>query len=110
MIERKIRPTALQPLWHIAGFALGMGTALMGEKAAMACTVAVEEAIDEHYEKQANHLGDNETELKKVIIDAREDEIEHLEKAEDYGGKDAYIHTPLRLAIKKGTKIAIWLS
>ena len=47
--ERRVRPTALQPVWHIAGFALGAATALMGEKAAMACTVAVEEVIDEHY-------------------------------------------------------------
>tara|TARA_B100000686_G_C16426138_1_gene779697 strand:+ start:36 stop:614 length:579 start_codon:yes stop_codon:yes gene_type:complete len=110
MIERKIRPTALQPLWHFAGYALGMGTALMGEKAAMACTVAVEEAIDEHYENQSHSLGNNEPEIKKIITEAREDEIKHLEKAEDHGGKEDKIHLPLRLAIKKGTKIAIWLS
>ena len=110
MIERKIRPTALQPLWHFAGYALGIGTALMGEKAAMACTVAVEEAIDEHYKKQSNSLGKKEPEIKKIITEAREDEIRHLEKAEDYGGKENKVHLPLRLAIKKGTKIAIWLS
>ncbi|HEV8680857.1 MAG TPA: demethoxyubiquinone hydroxylase family protein, partial [Stellaceae bacterium] len=49
---RAVRPTALQPLWHIAGYALGAATALLGERAAMACTVAVEEVIDEHYRDQ----------------------------------------------------------
>ena len=57
--DRRVRPTALQPLWHLAGFALGAGTALMGERAAMACTVAVEEAIYEHYAAQAAYLGED---------------------------------------------------
>ncbi|TDI60301.1 MAG: demethoxyubiquinone hydroxylase family protein, partial [Alphaproteobacteria bacterium] len=57
IVERRVRPTLLSPLWHVAGFALGAGTALMGEKAAMACTVAVEEVIDEHYARQAEALG-----------------------------------------------------
>ena len=61
--ERQVRPTALMPLWHIAGFALGAGTALLGEKAAMACTVAVEEVIDEHYKGQLDELGDDEKEI-----------------------------------------------
>ena len=50
--DRRVRPTALLPLWHVAGFALGAATAALGERAAMACTVAVEEAIDEHYQGQ----------------------------------------------------------
>src|SRR3974390_122965 len=37
VIERRVRPTALSPLWHVAGFALGAATALLGERAAMAC-------------------------------------------------------------------------
>ena len=53
---RRVRPTALMPLWHLAGFALGAGTAMLGEKAAMACTVAVEEVIDEHYTAQIKKL------------------------------------------------------
>ena len=51
--ERRVRPTLLQPLWYVAGYALGAATALLGERAAMACTVAVEEVIDEHYRAQA---------------------------------------------------------
>ena len=55
IVERRVRPTALEPIWRIAGFALGAATALMGEKAAMACTAAVEEVIDEHYARRSNH-------------------------------------------------------
>src|SRR5215475_12075365 len=62
--ERKVRPTALEPLWRMAGYALGFGTALMGEKAAFACTAAVEEAIDAHYAEQIAQLGDKDPELK----------------------------------------------
>ena len=54
--ERDVRPTALAPIWNVAGFALGAATALMGEKAAMACTQAVEEVIDDHYEEQRQKL------------------------------------------------------
>ena len=50
----------LHPLWNVAGFALGVGTALLGPKAAMACTVAVEEVIDEHYADQAAQLTEDE--------------------------------------------------
>src|SRR6188472_4637585 len=65
--DRAVRPTALEPVWHLAGFALGAATALMGEKAAMACTVAVEDVIDEHYAKQIERLGDSEPELKQRV-------------------------------------------
>src|SRR5258706_13741969 len=65
--DRAVRPTVLEPVWRAAGFALGAATALMGEKAAMACTVAVEDVIDEHYSKQIERLGQADTELKQTI-------------------------------------------
>src|ERR1700742_2661958 len=65
--ERKVRPTALEPLWRVAGYALGAGTALMGEKAAMACTAAVEEVIDAHYAEQIAQLGEKDPELKSTV-------------------------------------------
>ena len=67
LVERGVRPTLLSPMWSVAGYALGAGTALMGEKAAMACTVAVEEVIDEHYARQAGALGEDEKDLRQVI-------------------------------------------
>src|ERR1700760_3675582 len=79
--ERRVRPTALEPVWRVAGFALGAATALMGEKAAMACTAAVEEVIDEHYAGQIAKLGDGDKELKSTVADFRADEIAHRDEA-----------------------------
>src|SRR5579862_4532445 len=78
--ERRVRPTVLAPVWHVAGFALGAATALMGEKAAMACTAAVEEVIDEHYADQIARLGPQD-DLKARIASFRADEIAHRDEA-----------------------------
>src|SRR3954468_24410287 len=87
--ERRVRPTALEPVWRIAGFALGAATALMGEKAAFACTAAVEEAIDEHYAQQIEDLGDRDPALKKTVEEFRADEAQHRQTALDHGAKQA---------------------
>ncbi len=108
--DRRIRPTALQPLWHLAGFALGAGTALMGEKAAMACTVAVEEVIDEHYTEQLETLGDDEEELKETIARFRDEEIEHRDLALERGAEKTPGYELLSAAVKTGSRLAIWLS
>ncbi|HEY7607922.1 MAG TPA: demethoxyubiquinone hydroxylase family protein [Alphaproteobacteria bacterium] len=110
MVERRVRPTLLQPLWHVAGFALGAATAMLGEKAAMACTVAVEEAIDEHYRGQAERLGETEPKLKDTIEEFREDELEHRATALEHGAKDAPLYGPMTFAIKNASRLAIWLS
>jgi ubiquinone biosynthesis monooxygenase Coq7 len=106
--ERRVRPTALSPLWHAAGFALGAATAMLGERAAMACTVAVEEVIDEHYARQVEALGDAEPGLKAALEEFRANEQEHRDAALAQGGGDA--PAPLSAAIKAGTRLAIWLS
>ena len=110
--ERKVRPTALMPLWHMAGFALGAGTALMGEKAAHACTVAVEEVIDEHYAEQVEALdaeGD-EGALCDTFETFRLEELEHRETALGHGAEMAPGYEVLKAAVKTGSKLAIWLS
>jgi ubiquinone biosynthesis monooxygenase Coq7 len=108
--ERRVRPTALSPLWSLAGFALGAATALMGDKAAMACTVAVEETIDEHYAAQAAALGDDEAELRGTIEKFRAEEIQHKEEALASGAEQAPAYGALTAAIKAGSRLAIWLS
>jgi ubiquinone biosynthesis monooxygenase Coq7 len=108
--EREVRPTALEPLWRVAGYALGAVTALMGEKAAMACTVAVEEVIDEHYAAQAERLGDSDPELKSVIEKARAEELEHRDKALASGAEEAPAYSLLSAAIKLGCRTAIALA
>jgi len=108
--ERRVRPTIMTPFWHIAGFALGAGTALLGEKAAMACTVAVEETIDEHYQAQIKKLGDDEAELRDTCIKFREEELEHREIGLKNGAEQALGYPLLSKAIKFGTSMAIRLS
>lgn len=108
--ERHVRPTLLHPLWHAAGFALGAATAMMGEKAAMACTEAVEEVIDEHYAKQAEELGDEEPELKATIEQFRVEELEHRDTAREHDAAGAPGYELLTAGVKAGSRLAIWLS
>ena len=107
--ERKVRPTALEPVWRIAGFALGAATAAMGEKAAFACTAAVEEVIDEHYASQIAALEDDPA-LKGQIEDFRADEAAHRETALKEGAEQAPGYKLLSETIKAGCRIAIKLS
>lgn len=108
--RRRVRPTALQPLWHLAGFALGAATAALGPKAAMACTVAVEEVIDEHYARQVAALGEDEAELREVCERYRQDEVEHRDTGLAHGARSMPGYRPLTAAIKAGSRAAIWLS
>ena len=110
IVERKVRPTVLHPLWNVAGFALGVGTAFLGPKAAMACTVAVEEVIDEHYADQAAQLTDDEGELRETINRFRDEALEHRDTAIDLGGETTPGYPVLRRTIRAGSKLAIWLS
>lgn len=110
--ERGVRPTILTPVWHVAGFMLGAGTALLGEKAAMACTAAVETVIDEHYQDQLDALeaADAEPTLRETIKDFQSEEVEHLELAKKYGAEEATGYDVLSSTIMAGCRAAIWLS
>jgi ubiquinone biosynthesis monooxygenase Coq7 len=115
VVERRVRPTLLTPLWHAAGFALGAATALLGERAAMACTVAVEEVIDEHYGSQAEALDalppeEADPELKAAIDEFRADELEHRDTGLAHGARELPGYALLTTAIKTGSRLAIWLS
>jgi len=110
MAARGVRPTALEPLWHVAGFALGAATALMGKEAAMACTVAVEDVIGEHYAEQSAQLGDDERDLRATIDTFRGEELHHRDVSLLEGAQTAPAYVPLTTAIKAGTRLAIWLS
>lgn len=113
MARHQVRPTVLSPLWGKAGFALGAVTALMGERAAMACTVAVEEVIGEHYAAQVQRLeamSEGDEALAETLAEFRDDELGHRDTglAHDAEGTPGY--SLLSAAIKKGTRTAIWLS
>ena len=107
---REVRPTVLGPVWHVAGFTLGAFSAVLGERAAMACTEAVESVIDEHYEGQIEQLGEDEVELRACLEEFRQDEIAHRDTAIAHGSEEAPAYKPLSAAIRAGTRLAIWLS
>ena len=108
--QRRVRPTALQPAWHIAGYVLGAATALLGERAAMACTVAVEEVIDEHYRTQGEQLGETDPALKQTIEEFRADELRHRDAAIEHGATETLGYDLISAVVKTGSRLAIWLS
>lgn len=108
--ERGVRPTALQPLWNVAGFALGAGTALISEEAAMACTDAVETEIDRHYQRQLDELGEDDPELSADIAQFRAEELEHRDTAREAGAARAIGYPLLTGAIRAACRVAIALS
>ena len=112
MARRGVRPTALQPVWSAAGYALGAATALLGPEAAMACTAAVEEEIDRHYSSQLDDLAQSgdDPELAGMIAEVREDERAHRDAAIAAGAERAPAYPLLSAAIRLGCRAAIRLS
>jgi len=108
--DRRVRPTALLPLWHVAGFALGAVSAALGEKAAMACTVAVEESIDAHYAGQVDRLGEAESGLRGTLEKFRAEEREHRDIGLAHGAAQAPGYRLLSAVIRAGCRTAIALS
>lgn len=108
--QRRVRPTLLQPVWSVAGYALGAATALIGPKAAMACTAAIETEIDLHYTQQVEELGADDPELSAVISEFRDDEREHRDAALAAGAEQAPAYPLLFHAIRMGCRVAIRLS
>jgi len=109
----RARPSALLPLWHVAGYAVGAGTALLGKEAAMACTVAVEASITEHYNQQIRELskedgGKQHEELINTIAKFRDEEQEHHDTGLEHGAELAPAYALLSGVIKAGCKGAIW--
>ena len=110
LFENDTRPTALLPLWNIMGFGLGVASAIMGEKAAMACTIAVEEVIGEHYAEQVEVLDDEHKELKSKLMKFRDEELEHLETGVEHDGENALGYSIMKNIVQFGCWTAIKIS
>jgi ubiquinone biosynthesis monooxygenase Coq7 len=110
IVRRRVRPTAMLPVWHLAGFALGAVTAALGERAAMACTVAVEDAIEAHYAGQMAVLDDTEQELRATLQKFRDDELAHRDIGLRNGAEQAPGYRLLSAAIRGGCRLAIRIS
>jgi ubiquinone biosynthesis monooxygenase Coq7 len=108
--ERRVRPTLLAPLWRSAGFAVGAGTALMGEKAAHACTEAIETVIEEHYAGQIEELKDRDPALAERLARFRDDELAHRDLAVEEGARQTPGYGLLSAAIRLGCRAAIKIS
>jgi 3-demethoxyubiquinol 3-hydroxylase len=110
MAERGVRPTVLQPVWNVAGYALGAVTAAIGPEAAMACTVAIETEIDRHYAEQLEELGDSDPHLSAMVAQFRDEELEHKATALAEGAERAPAYPVMSAAIRLGCRAAIALS
>ena len=110
IIKNRVRPTVLLPIWNIAGYLLGVSTALMGKKAAMACTVAVESVIGEHYKKQAKQLGTDQKKLKRTINKFEKDELEHHDIGLEHDAEKTFGYNIMTKIISTGCKAAIAIS
>jgi len=110
VVRRRVRPTVMLPLWHMAGFALGAVTAALGSRAAMACTVAIEEAIDAHYAGQIAALEDSEAELRESLRNFRDDELRHRDLGLRHGAEQAFGYGLLSTVIRAGCRLAIRIS
>uniref|UniRef100_A0A1B6DPA5 5-demethoxyubiquinone hydroxylase, mitochondrial n=1 Tax=Clastoptera arizonana TaxID=38151 RepID=A0A1B6DPA5_9HEMI len=113
IVKHRVRPTVFVPLWNIAGFVLGAGSALLGSRGAMACTVAVESVIVDHYNDQLRALmADPNTnkELLETIQKFRDEEQEHHDTGLEHGAEQAPFYQLLTDIIKLGCKTAISIS
>ncbi len=110
LTERGVRPTLLAPVWRVAGFALGAATALMGEKAAHACTEAVETVIEGHYAGQIDELATREPALAEELTRFRDDELAHRDQAVAQGAREAPAYPLLTGLIRAGCRAAIRIS
>lgn len=135
--ERRVRPSLLTPLWKAGAFGIGVSTALLSKEAAMACTVAVETVIGGHYNQQLRVLMnqyndipvyDKDTgealdldklgrdiatsaelrDLKSLISQFRDDELEHLDTAIEHDAEKAVPYLLLTELIKLVCRGAIW--
>lgn len=107
LVERGVRPTTLAPVWNAAAYGLGVATALMGEKAAHACTEAVETVIEQHYGDQVEELGEAEPELSATFAEFREDELAHKHFAVEEGAHEAPAYGLLSSVIQAGCRLGI---
>ena len=108
--KRKIKPTYLLPVWDLMSVALGFGSALLGKKAAMLCTISVEEVIDDHYQSQLKKIGDDQKDLKEKIEKFKMNKVDHKNIAYESGTTNKGLYSIMDKVIRTGSRIAITVS
>lgn len=107
MRQRHVRPSALLPLWGLLGYGLGALSARVSPQAAMACTVAVEDAIDQHYQSQTQELHDQEPTLSETIHRCHQDEQHHRDMGLAQGAQNMRGYTLFYHMVRCATQLAI---
>ena len=102
-----MRPSLVDPSWRLAVFTFGLVTAAIGPKAAMACTIAVEEATSKNYQKQADILGEDELDLHAINERFHDEELKHRDIVVDHDGREAQNYELLRSVIQRDCRTAI---
>jgi ubiquinone biosynthesis monooxygenase Coq7 len=110
MPERNSRPCRVMSFWSWGGWWLGLLTALMGRQAIWICTAAVEAAVHRHLDDQLHFLDGRDPGLSAIILSIREEELAHLQHAEDHIETRGAGARLLRRAITFATDAVIWLS
>ena len=112
LLERKVRPTILIPLWHVIGYILGKGSVMIGSKAAMLVTQSIEEVIEQHYQHQIDYLESHniEKELLSRIKQFQLEEVEHRDTALVFGSNEVACGSMISRVIKYMCNVAIRLS
>lgn len=92
-LKYRTRKSLLEPFWSVGGFVLGSVTAAMGTKSAMACTVAVEHVITQHYNDQIRDiLTEGDIKESQYMLDKfskfRDDEQHHHDTAREHNQDD----------------------
>lgn len=112
MVEEGVRPTLLTPFWHVGGYLMGAITSALDPKLAHACTIAVEEVIEQHYQEQLETLDfiEEYAPLKEQIKIFQKEEVEHANIAANQGGNDHPLSGFVKSAVQFVTKTAIQIS
>ena len=110
MPAREGRPCRLMWLWGYRGYVLGLITALMGKKAIMICTAAIERTVHAHLNDQLAFLEGKDHELHALIADIQIEENQHLDYAEARTGTIGISGKLLEQLIVISTEAVIWLS
>jgi ubiquinone biosynthesis monooxygenase Coq7 len=110
MPPRDSRPCRVMHFWSYGGWILGFLTACLGRKGIWACTAAVEAAVHWHLDDQLHFLQDRDFELHQIILSIRQEELAHLQHAEEQLHSPGAMLQALRQIISLTTDGLIWLS
>lgn len=108
LAERGIRRCRSFALCGAGGYALGLITALLGERAVMACTRAVETVVNRHLQEQLAHLADSDPRAHAAVASIVRDELEHRDVASEHVGRDDALTRAIDAVVAAATEAVIW--